>query len=53
MYLRKGRPKLNEDSDVNEALWRLAEILFEISASADVNGKDAPKQSHYKEVDDE
>ena len=52
MKSRKGRPKLDDDSAVNEALWRLAEILFEISAAVDVNGKDAPKKSYNKEVDD-
>jgi len=49
----KGHPKVAGNPVTDQALWRLAEILFEISSNADVNGKDAPKQSHYEEVDDD
>ena len=52
MKERKGHPKLDEESAVNEALWRLVEILFEISVSADVDRKDTSKQSQNEEVDD-
>ncbi len=53
MKARKGRPKLDDDPAVNEALWRFAEILFQISASASVDEENDSKQSQNEEEDDE
>ena len=53
MKARKGRPKLDEDPAVNVALWRIAEILFEMSSSSNPSREDFPTEYSLKEDNNE